>query len=129
MYAFGNAGGPRAPRAGDFDTQANDTLIVPSDPPKGASLFSDPANDIPINVGNTCHMLPAGTEIPVSAGAGLIPDGVEFGYGPLPDTHQTMYTSTLQELETFQDRYVGLDWAKKQKVTKSRSIREACELP
>ena len=66
LHAFGNALGPRPPRAGvDFEV-GDDGLVVPqSGPtPRGASTFADPSQG---GLSGVHHSIPAGTEMPAGS--------------------------------------------------------------
>ena len=110
LHAFGNAGGPRPPRAGiDFEVGADGMVVPQSGPlPSGASTFAVPAQS---GLAGVHHSIPAGTEMP--PGFGVVADGAEVLPGsPHPPTHHTVYPTTPMTPEAFCEGFLCLPWTR-----------------
>jgi large repetitive protein len=110
LHAFGNAGGPRAPREGIDFYVGDDGMVVPqSGPtPHGASTFGDPAQ-APLS--GVYHRIPGGTELP--DGFGVVADGEDVlpGSGQ-PPTHHTIYPTQPMTPQDYIDGFLNLPWVR-----------------
>jgi RHS repeat-associated protein len=108
LYAFGNASGPRAPRAGKDVFPDGAGLIGPEAPPfpHGASTFGDVAQ-APLT--GHYHRLPGGTQLP--DGLGVVADGLDVNpLSSMPPTHHTIYPNRQMPYDEFVVLYEQLPW-------------------
>lgn len=108
LYAFGNRGGPRPPRASiDVFVDASG-MVGPESPPfpGGASLLADPFQS---RLHGHYHVLPKGTVLPDELA--IIADGSDVDpnsrHGP---THHTLYPVAQLAMDRFTELFVRLPW-------------------
>lgn len=103
LYAFGNRTSPRPPRP-NLDLTAINDLVVPTQPPTGASTFAD-IRYAPLT--GHYYKLDKGTQLP--SGLAVIADGKEVG-GTHSLTHHTIYPSRPMPLTEFVEKFLNCGW-------------------
>lgn len=103
LYAFGNRTFLRSPRP-NLDLTLVNTLVIPTQPPTGASTFAD-VRYAPLT--GHYYRLDEGTRLP--SGLAVIPDGKEVG-GTRSLTHHTIYPSHPMPIIEFVEKFLNCGW-------------------